>query len=276
MEGNRVIQMTEGYAKLQSTQLYYQVQGEGDPLIMIHANIADLRMWDDQWNQLSQSFKVIRYDRPGFGQSPAVQEAVPHRQDLADLMDHLGIKRAHLLGCSMGGELALDFALAFPDRVSTLMLLSATPSGFQFVGEPPAGLFEMLSAMREGDLDRANSLQIHISLDGPYRDAEQVDPLLRGRFLAMNLAALRNGAAMTAEADPLVPPAATRLAEIQAPTLLVVGALDHPEILRAASVMETAISNAQRTVVQHAGHFPNVEAATEFNRLVLNFLGYPG
>jgi 2-hydroxy-6-oxonona-2,4-dienedioate hydrolase len=271
-----VRQIVDGYANLNGRQVYYQVQGEGDPLIMIHAGIADMRMWDEQWEELSQFFKVIRYDRPGFGQSPAVQGAVAHRQDLADLMNHLGITRTHLLGCSMGGELALDFALAFPNRVSALILVSATPSGFEFRGEPPAGLFDMISAMREGDLDRANALQIQISVDGPYRKAAQVDPELRGRFLAMNMAALRNGAAMVAEAAPLEPPAATRLTEVQAPTLVVAGALDHQEILRAASIMEAEIPNAQQIVVQNAGHFLNVEEARAFNRLVLKFLAMPG
>lgn len=265
-------QRADGYVNVNGRQIYYDAQGEGSPLIMIHAGIADLRMWDEQWGELSQRFKVIRYDRPGFGQSPPVPGAIDHRQDLAELMQHLGIERAHLLGCSMGGELALDFALAFPDRVSTLVLVSATPSGFEFQGEPPAGLVEMMAAMGEGDLDRANALQIQISVDGPCRTAGQVDPAVRDRFLAMNMTALRNGAAMAPDASPLAPPAGTRLAQVQPRTLVVAGALDHPEILRAASVMAAEIPSAQQVLMPNAGHFPNAEAPEAFNRLVIEFL----
>lgn len=267
-----MMQLTDGYVQVHSGQIYFQVQGEGAPLIMIHAGISDSRMWEEQWGALSQAFKLIRYDRPGFGQSPAAQGPVANRLDLADLMDHLGIKRAHLLGCSMGGELALDFALAFPDRVAGLILLSATPSGFELQGEPPTGIFELLAALQAGDLERANALQIQISLDGPQRTPEQVDPLLRERFLVMHMTALRNCAAVGADAAPLDPPATARLAEVQAPTLLVAGNLDHSEILRALSVMAAGIPNVQQVVVPNAGHFLNAEAAEAVNRLVQSFL----
>lgn len=271
-EGNSVTKMTSGFANVHGRQLYYQTQGEGAPLIMLHAGIADLRMWDEQWEELSQSFQVIRYDRPGFGQSPAVQGAVPNREDLAGLMNCLGINRAHLLGCSMGGELALDFALAFPDRVCSLTLISATPSGFELQGAPPAGIFDLFAAMQTGDLERANALQIQISFDGPHRQPDQVDPLLRRRFLEMHMTALRNGGAMATDAQPLDPPAVTRLAEVVASTLLIVGGLDHPEILRAASVMANGIPNVRQAQVPNAGHFLNVEQAEAANRLILEFL----
>lgn len=265
-------QTTAGFANLGGRQTYCELQGQGEPLIMLHAAIADRHMWDEQWDELAKSFMVVRYDRPGFGQSPATENPLDSRQDLADLMDHLGLNRAHLLGCSMGGDLALDFALTYPERVCSLILVSATPGGFELQGEPPTGVFEMISAMQKGDLERANSLQIQISVLGPHRTA-QVAPQLQERFLAMNLAALRNRAAMMPEGTPLTPPAIARLAEVQAPTLLMAGALDHPEILRAAWVMQAGIPNARQRVLPDTAHFPNVEQAAAFNRLVLEFLG---
>lgn len=113
---------------------------------------------------------------------------------------------------------------------------------------------------------------MEMSLVGPHRSEGQVPLRLRHRFLKMNRVALRNGAAMAPELSPLDPPAATRLGEVKAPTLVVAGGLDHPEILWAAEVMTTEIPNAQREIIPGTGHFPNVEDPATFNRVVLEFL----
>jgi pimeloyl-ACP methyl ester carboxylesterase len=176
----------------------------------------------------------------------------------------------------MSGENALDLALEHPERVSALVLVSTTPSGFEMQGPPPPVLLEMMAAMQAGEIDKASELQNRLWVDGPARQPEQVDPRVRMKAAEMNQTALANGTWGTADAQPLNPlsPAAIeRLGEIQVPTLIVVGAADHPELLRAAEVMAAAIPSAEKLVIDDAAHLPNMERPQDFNAAVINFLG---
>src|SRR5690606_7771391 len=131
----------------------------------------------------------------------------------------------------------IDFALEHPEMVSALAPVSAVPSGFQMQGEPPQELLEMFGAIQQGKLRRASDLQVRLWADGPFRQPEQVDPQFRELAAAMTRIPLANGTWAVEMAQPELPPessAAGRLAEIQAPTLVLAGALDNPEILRAA------------------------------------------
>jgi pimeloyl-ACP methyl ester carboxylesterase len=107
-----------------------------------------------------------------------------------------------------------------------------------------------------------------------YRQPEQVDSQVRERAAAMNIIPVRNGtwAADAQALNPLNPAAAGRLAEIHAPTLVIAGALDHPEILRAAEVMQLGIKGAEKFIIPDAAHVPNMEQPTLFNQAVLDFL----
>jgi pimeloyl-ACP methyl ester carboxylesterase len=105
-------------------QLYYEAKGEGQPLILLHAGGMDSRMWDAQFDRLSQVFLVVRYDLRGFGRSSKPGQPFYPVDDLYQLMRHLGIKRASLAGLSMGSGVALDFALEHPEVVEKLVLVS--------------------------------------------------------------------------------------------------------------------------------------------------------
>lgn len=266
---------TGGYLNINGGSIYYEMAGAGHPLVMVHAGVADRRMWDDQWEAFAQHYRVIRFDMRGFGKSDPANAPLCRRRDLRDLLDQLAIERAHLIGCSMGGEVIIDFALEYPDRVSALIPVCAAPSGFEMQGEPPAYLFEMIAAVEAGDLALASELQTRIWVDGPFRQPEQVDPHVRQKAATMNLIALQNATMPIADAqplDPLTPPAAGRLGELHMPTLVIIGALDHTENARAADYLTTQIPNAQKAVLDHAAHLPSMDQPAAFNRAVLNFL----
>ncbi len=191
------------------------------------------------------------------------------------MLDQVGVDRAILVGCSLGGDTILDFVLEHPDRVSGLVVVSAVPGGFQFEGEAPEPLVQMYSAVEQGDLALASELQMRIWIDGPFRQPAQVDPLVRRRAAEMSRTALAKetwGLASAPPPDPLDPPAMRRLGEIHTPALIVVGELDNPEILRAAEVMVGAIPGAQKIVLPGCAHLPNMEKPAEFNQVVLSFL----
>src|SRR5579884_603362 len=109
--------MESGYAPVEGGELYYETLGEGPVIVLIHAAVADHRMWEDQFYLFGESHRVVRYDGRGFGKSRTADDEFSDRQDLAELMDHLGIEKAHLIGNSRGGQLAIEFALQFPERV---------------------------------------------------------------------------------------------------------------------------------------------------------------
>ncbi len=116
----------------------YDLAGEGDALVLLHAGIADRRMWDPQWAAFAERYRVIRADARGFGATSAPDGPYGHHLDLAAVLDDAGVERAHLVGVSLGAGTAVVFALAFPDRVRSLVLVS--PGGDLYAPEPPDDL----------------------------------------------------------------------------------------------------------------------------------------
>ncbi|HEX2906912.1 MAG TPA: alpha/beta fold hydrolase [Phototrophicaceae bacterium] len=267
--------MTSGYVRINGGNIYYEMAGQGETLVLSHAGFVDSGMWDDQWTELTRHYRVIRYDLRGFGKSDPAAGPVSRRDDLLQLLNHLAVERAYLLGCSLSGELILDFALEHQERVAALIPVSATPSGFAMQGEPPPLLLEMFGAMQQGDWECTSDLQIRLWVDGMFRQPGQVNAVVRQRAAAMNRIPVENQTFAIADSQPvqpLNPPAVERLSEINVPTLVIAGALDHPEILRAADVMAAEIRGARKLVLPNCAHVPNMEKPQEFNRAVLEFL----
>ncbi len=269
------VETVVGTLEIEGEQLYYEVAGAGPVLVLGHAGFVDNRMWDDQWAEFAQQYRVIRYDMRGYGKSDPVRGPVARGADLARLLTHLDVERAILVGCSMSGEAMLDYMLEHPDQVAALVLVNSVPSGFEMQGAPPPEIMEMIGALQQGDLARVAELQLRIWIDGPTRHADQVDATVRARAGEMNKIAVQNNTWATADAqpaDPLDPPAVSRLAQVRVPTLVVAGALDYAENLRAADLLAAEIPNAQKVVLAHSADVPSMEQPVEFNRAVLDFL----
>ncbi|MCI0553510.1 MAG: alpha/beta hydrolase [Anaerolineae bacterium] len=265
-----------GFVNVGDGKLWYEIGGEGDTLVLIHAGFVDSRMWDDQWDAFTERYRVIRFDQRGYGKSDPAQGPLSRRADLLRLLDGLEVERAVLLGCSMGGETAMDIALEHPERIPALIVASATPSGFEMQGAPPRYVMEMMEAAQKGDLEQTSDLQIRIWVDGPFREPEQVNSSVRQHAAEMNWIPVKQGTFITADAQPinlLNPPASTRLKEIRMPTLIMAGALDDPEILRAADIMASEIESAQKVMLPNSAHLLNMENPQMFNEAVLSFLG---
>lgn len=270
-----MVEMKKEYLDLGDGQLYYEVAGKGFPLVLSHAAFLDSRMFDALWKPLADHFRVIRYDMRGYGRSSPAQGPLCRRADLAQLLAHLGVTQAHLVGSSNGGEISLDLALEQPGLAASLTLVDATPSGFELQGEPPRYMLEMFEAMQRGDVERASELQIRVLLDGGQREPEQVDPELRKKALEMARIFIAQKTSFVADSqpvDPLDPPAVTRLEEVKCPTLIVAGSLEHPEILRAADEMAARIPNARKVILEGSAHVPSYEQPDEFARHLLKFL----
>lgn len=270
-----MLKTTKSYLNLGDGELYYETAGGGVPLILAHAAFLDGRMFDAIWEQLAEHFRVIRYDMRGFGNSSPVTGPLCRRNDLDRLLTHLNVTHAHLVGCSLSGQIGLDLALEQPQRFKSLTLVGSTPSGFQLQGEPPRYLMEMFAALQSGNFDLANELQIRIWLDGEHREAGQVDTTLRKNALEMNRIPVTQNTFFLSDmqpANPLDPPAITRLESVTCPTWIVAGALDNSEVLRAADEMVKRIPNARKTIIESTAHVPSYEQPDVFVKLLLNFL----
>jgi pimeloyl-ACP methyl ester carboxylesterase len=263
------------FLEIDGRKLYYEMAGEGEVLVLAHAAFLDSGMWDGQWDAFAQHYRVIRYDMGGYGKSDAVQGPVSRRSELLRVLKHLGVESAYLLGCSMGGEMMIDFTLEHPEMVLGLIAVSSTPSGFALQGEPPAEILEMIEAMQKGDLALVSELQIRVWIDGPFRQPKEVDPRVRRQAAQMNQIAVGNQTWAIADAQPAaprVPPAVEQLQKIDVPVLIMAGALDHPEVLRGADVMAAGIKGAKKVILEGCAHVPSMEKPVEFNEIVLEFL----
>jgi len=268
------------FASLNGTDFYYEVAGSGSPLVLIHAGICDSRMWDEQFAHFAESHRVFRYDMRGYGQTDPVDVPYAHHEDLRALLDHWEIEQAHLVGCSMGGSTALDFALAYPDRVRSLTVVCAEPGGYEDVdeqGEPieeeiPDQWDQIVEAFRLGAYESVAEWEVRFWVVGPDRTPDQVDPAVRRKVYEMNVIALRNEAQELGENQPLDPPAAERLGELTCPTQIIIGALDQSVMRRAADLMANTIAGAQKVVIPETAHLPSMEQPLQFNQILSTFL----
>ena len=252
--------------------LYYEMAGTGPALVLLHEGIADSRMYDDQFGAFARHYRVVRYDLPGFGRSGAPDRAYTQHEVLHSLLRHLDIERTALLGMSIGGAIAIDFTLTYPDMVGALVLMAAGIGGYPRGESTLALAAPLVEAFKGGDFVRAIDLSVRLWVDGPRRAPEQVDSVIRERVRAMYTDVLRRSQEGAREPDPLDPPAYACLTEIQTPTLIVAGEGDLPDILAQADLLERSIAGARKVLLPEVAHVPNMERPDAINRLVLAFL----
>jgi len=272
--------MTEsksGYADVKGVHLYYEVDGEGADLVLVHAGCADRRMWDKQFSTLASDYRVLRYDMRGYGKSSLITTPFSNRDDLSHLLEVLGILQAHFVACSMGSLAVTDFALEHPEKVKSLVLVSPALSGYQYQGPPPQAVLEMIEARKAGTLEHAAELQAQIWADGPKRNSEQSNPEVHKAVRQMSLDSLRLQANIIRETaflieEPLHPSAIERLEQIKVPTLVIVGDLDDDSEKAIAHVLTTHLIGAKEVIIKGVAHLPNMEKPEEFNQIVREFL----
>jgi pimeloyl-ACP methyl ester carboxylesterase len=269
------LQPQTGFLDGQGAPLYYEVAGTGQPLLLIHAGVADSRMWDDQFQTFAQQYRVVRYDLRGFGKSTVPSGKFANHEDVTALFEYLGIKQAHLIGISFGGLIALDFTLAHPEKVTSLVLGAPDVSGRESSSADVSRFaVEEEALLERGDLAGATELNLRMWLDVPRRTLDQVDHIVRQRIYDMQYHAFTVPIPDESEELSLEPPAITRLAEIHVPTLLIVGEYDIPDKIELVGQLAEEIALARQIVIPNAAHIVNMEQPAEFNRVVLDFLAH--
>ncbi len=257
-------------AMINGARIHYQRSGSGFPVLLIHAGIADSRMWEPQAAALGDRFDLIRPDLRGYGQSELPPAGYSMRADLIGLLDHLKVDRAHVVGCSMGGIVAIDLTLENPARVERLVLIGSGVGGSN-LGEADKDLFaDVDAAEASGDHDALNRAEVRLWVDGPRRPEGSAPAAVRELVYDMNGLALRSNFD-SAPHQRLDPPAIKRLHEIRAPTLVIVGDEDLPHANVNADLLTSKIDGARKAVIHGAAHLPSLERPAEFNRLAVDF-----
>ncbi len=255
---------------------YDRAGPEGDlPVVLLHAGIADRRMWEPQWADLTARHDAVRLDLRGFGESAEPpSHALSPVEDVMDALASLGIDRCHVVGASFGAGVAVEVALTKPALVESLLL--AAPGG-SLIAEATRELRSFFdaerSALAQDDLDGAVEANLAWWVDGPHRDADAVDPAVREMVREMQ----RQAFVITAgwgEVDEteLDPPALERLEEIQVRTLVLVGALDIDAIGDTGQRLADAIPDVRRLVWPDTAHLPSMERPDDFTTLLLDWL----
>ena len=247
--------------------------GAGASIVMLHAGVADRRMWRDALKHFSQNYRAVSYDRRGFGETSAPDESFRHVDDLQAVLDHHGENRQILIGCSQGGRIVIDYALMRPERVAAIVLVSTAVTG----APPPATyppavstiLIELEKAEENHDTELVNAIEARLWLDGPLAKESRMKGLARKLFLDMNRIAL-NHPVFTQEES--CASAMERLELIAAPTLLLWGALDFPHIQQRCEWIASKIPQAQSVVMPSCAHLPNLEQPAKFNEVVSRFV----
>jgi pimeloyl-ACP methyl ester carboxylesterase len=239
--------------------------GDGEPAVLIHGFSFDRAMWDPQFPALARRYRTIRYDLRGFGASGAPVAGQGHVGDLLLLLDALGVRRAHLVGLSLGANIALAAAALHPDRVRTVVLASPGLPGYQWTTPRPPD--EAAEVARRAGTEAARRWWLSHPIFGSagrYPAARQRLDEMVGRFPAYQWAP---GPA----ADPL-PPLTGYLSTLAQPALILNGALDAAGYRDIAAALLAALPRAERTEFADAGHLLNLEQPERFNALLLAFL----
>ena len=256
--------------------LHHEVAGQGPAVALLHSTVCDSRMWDREFAALAERCQVLRYDFRGYGSSPLPPEDWSNVEDLRALLDEVGIERAALVGLSGGAFVAVDFALVHPERIRGLVLAAPTFGGLDWSEDVRRFGEEEDKLLDAGDLEGAVELNLRMWVDGPRRPPDAVDPAVRAKVGEMQRRAFEvQLAAEPGRLQRLEPPAAERLADVAAPTLVLVGDADHADVVERAELLAARIPGARQVVLPGVAHMINLERPEEFLRLVVDFLDSP-
>jgi 3-oxoadipate enol-lactonase len=243
--------MTDRELTVAGARLRFRDEGDGAALLLIHGWTLDLDMWEPQARELSKAFRVVRYDRRGFGLStghPCLSQDVT---DVLALCEHLRLHSIALLGMSQGARVAAHVAARNPELLSHV-IFDGPPAGIVIGHDAPsdiaiAGTGEFLQEWRKHPLTQ---------LRNP-RHRELLDRML---------ARYRPNAQVAAPLPPL------EAAAIRAPALIISGALDLQTRIRAADELARSLPASERAIVPEAGHMPNLDNPPVYNSLLRQLL----
>jgi pimeloyl-ACP methyl ester carboxylesterase len=260
---------SDRYFDLGDVRLRYRDDGRGDAVVFIHGWTLDLDTWEPQAEALAPSFRIIRFDRRGYGLSSGRPSLADDPGDALALLDHLGVRRSAIVGMSQGARVALNAALIAPHRISGLVL-DGPPL---LAADPETGADEDLPLEHYRDLMRTGGIEA-------FRKAWRLHPFLRlhsddprARELLTRVLSRHPGwDLMEGAAHSIAPFDARSANRLHTPALIINGELDTNGRKRAGESLLALLPHAERALLPNAGHLANLDNATAYNAVVREFL----
>jgi pimeloyl-ACP methyl ester carboxylesterase len=254
------------FLNVEKGKIYYEECGSSpQTVVLVHDGVLDSAVWSDVWPEFCRRFHTIRYDRRGYGRSPAATEGHSATDDLAALLRHLKVSHATIVGSSHGGEISINFALDHPEIVQQLVLVGAVVGGMPYSQHFLDRGSVLGKPLEKGDVQGAIAAAVKDKyLIAPGHDAAK-------KRMADLLAASPQDLTH-ADFELPVKPALPRLQEIRVPTLLLVGDADIPDVHAHAGAIEAGVPRSRRIVLNNAGHLLYLELPDEFARVVIGFI----
>lgn len=251
--------------------LYYESAGDGAPVLLIHGDQTSGRTWAKQVEALKDAFRVLTLDLYGYGRSPFTGEKrIDHADDVRALLDHLTIPAAHIVGISMGSEVALTFALDHPDRTTSLALVSPGLEGYDYPEEAFVWFGSFIQMARSGEFAQTRQFFIDHAFNS---STAPLSDELRGAILAlMSEYDYRHYTDDTllwkgAEVAP-----AQRLGELKCPLLVVIPEGDAAHVADIGRVIAEAVPQTTLVTIPQSGHLVNMQQPEQFNAALTRFL----
>ena len=259
----------KGYIEIDDNKIYYEVSGFRKPIVLLHDGLFSSSVWDNQFKLLSKKYKVIRYDRRGFGNSSPANSPYYEHEDLLELLNYLKIRKVNIIGTSGGGSIAIDFALSYPNKVIKMVLVGAIFSGYEFnKSYHDRNMSNLEPFFTNSNIEKTAENWINDPYLLPsFNTEDEILDYIKDEF--KHLPSLFESYPNINQLDP---PAIERLSELNMPVLIIVGELDLPDVLNIADIMNTHIKNSEKIVFTGAGHILNLEKPDEFNETIVNFL----
>lgn len=253
--------MDNKFLEFNKGKLYFEVVGEGEPVVFIHGFTLDHRMWKPQVDEFSKKFKVITYDLRGFGKSSTPEDKYSHHEDLKALLDHLGVTDAHIVGLSLGGEIALDFAVSYPDMIKTLTLADSSLGGYKSTVD--------WNVHSELGLDKAKENWLNHQVFNKTKENTEATLLLKQIVSDYSGWHWFNS-------DPrekVSPSTIEQIQNINVPTIIMIGEYDLSYFKDIAEILNNKIPNSTKVIIKNSGHMSNLENIEQFNKTIEQQLG---
>jgi pimeloyl-ACP methyl ester carboxylesterase len=263
-------------APVNGVTLYYEVKGHGRPLVLVHGFACGLRMWDPQVQALSARYRVVTYDVRGHGlsEAPLAREAYSQPtsvEDLRQLFHFLKLERAAVGGLSMGGNIALNFALAHPTMV-TALVVADTGAGSDGTADWNATVLAFADILERKGLEAFADEAALSPLFAKYMaQGAEAHRFIRSCLMTHRARGLAHTAREVLARRPSIYSLEPGLRQLRAPALLIVGEHDDP-CLKVHRFMAETIPNATNVVIPGVGHLSNLEAPPAFNSALTRFL----
>jgi len=253
-----------GYILVDGGKLFYESAGKGTNIVLLHDGMVNNRIWDEQFPLLTKTYRVVRYDRRGYGKSSDPETKFSNINDLNQLFIQLKIDKAIIFGMSSGGRLAIDFTLTHPEKVTGLVLVGAVVSGFGYTSHmnTRGGHFD---PQKMTDPAKVNEYFIK---DDPYEIYSE-NTAAKDKVMKLLPFLARQNSVPTQPASKV---AVRSLSEIKVPALILVGEYDIPDVHAHAGVINAGIANSKREIIPQSGHLIPIEQPALFNEAIIAFL----